>query len=296
MRSCALNLGLYSDASYLGTDSGIAQYYRIILSFSSYFLLCCDSQPRTLIALWKANMEEPKFNQPDPTVIISDIPNNAGGADEVAHSNFPFNAQPPVVPATAPSSAEDVELAMALNTSIQSAMESRPPYVDANPKSGASTSSSSQSGSGWATSPAPPRKGTTSGSEIQEVGPSSNPIQLIQNQNETPSSSLPSAPPIEDAVIDDGPVQYPSVDFSPIGLSSPVVENLIPAKADEGKEDGGGASSSCVICLDAPVEGACIPCGHMAGCMSCLNEIKGKKWGCPVCRTKIDQIVRLYAV
>ncbi|KAF7146583.1 hypothetical protein RHSIM_Rhsim04G0180500 [Rhododendron simsii] len=75
MRSCALNLGLYSDASYLGTDSGIAQYYRIILSFSSYFLLCCDSQPRTLIALWKANMEEPKFNQPDPTVIISDIPN-----------------------------------------------------------------------------------------------------------------------------------------------------------------------------------------------------------------------------
>ncbi|XP_058209392.1 putative E3 ubiquitin-protein ligase XBAT35 isoform X1 [Rhododendron vialii] len=302
-----------------------------------------DSQPRTLIALWKANMEEPKFNQPDPTVIISDIPNisrrwrrrrgiltsrearcksrgvrqtrikfapanetdkqqlqrfcNAcKGIPQVTHSNFPFNAQAPVVPPTTPSSAEDVELAMALNASIQSAMESRPPYVDANPKSGASTSSSSQSGSGWATSPAPPRKGTTSGSEIQDVGPSSNPIQLIQNQNETPSSSLPSAPPIEDAVIDDGPVQYPSVDFSPIELSSPVVENLIPAKADEGKEDGGGASSSCVICLDAPVEGACIPCGHMAGCMSCLNEIKGKKWGCPVCRTKIDQIVRLYAV
>ncbi|GJS72725.1 ankyrin repeat-containing protein [Tanacetum coccineum] len=30
-------------------------------------------------------------------------------------------------------------------------------------------------------------------------------------------------------------------------------------------------SSLCVICLDAPVEGALIPCGHMAGCMSCLK-------------------------
>ncbi|KAG5554317.1 hypothetical protein RHGRI_011991 [Rhododendron griersonianum] len=297
----------------------LAKPFKLELAiYSTLQVIFFDSQPRTLIALWKANMEEPKFNQSDPTVIISDIPNKTRikfapanetdkqqlqrfcnackGIPQVTHSNFPFNAQAPVVPATAPSSAEDIELAMALNASTQSAMESRPPYVDANPKSGASTSSSSQSGSGWATSPAPPRKGTTSGSEIQEVGPSSNPIQLIQNQNETSSSSLPSAPPIEDAVIDDGPVQYPSVDFSPIELSSPVVENLIPAKADEGKEDGGGASSSCVICLDAPVEGACIPCGHMAGCMSCLNEIKGKKWGCPVCRTKIDQIVRLYAV
>jgi len=268
-----------------------------------------DSQPRTLIALWKANMEEPKFNQHDPTVIISDIPNKTRiklapaketdkqqlqrfcnackGIPQVMHANFPFNTPAPVVPATAPSSAEDLELAMAVNASIQSAMETRPPYVAANHISGASTSSSSQTGR--ATSPAPPPKGTTSASETQEVGPSGNP-------NETPSSSLPSAPPIENAVIDDGPIQYPSVDFSPINLASPVMENELPAKADQGKEDAGGASSSCVICLDAPVEGACIPCGHMAGCMSCLNEVKGKKWGCPVCRTKIDQVVRLYAV
>lgn len=35
-----------------------------------------DAQPRTIIALWKANMEEPNFNQPDPTVIISNISNS----------------------------------------------------------------------------------------------------------------------------------------------------------------------------------------------------------------------------
>ncbi|KAF9600797.1 hypothetical protein IFM89_012536 [Coptis chinensis] len=48
--------------------------------------------------------------------------------------------------------------------------------------------------------------------------------------------------------------------------------------------------STCVICLDATIEGACIPCGHLSGCMSCLNEIQGKKWGFPVCRAKIKQM------
>jgi hypothetical protein len=27
-----------------------------------------------------------------------------------------------------------------------------------------------------------------------------------------------------------------------------------------------------------------------------LNEVKAKKWGCPVCRAKIDQVIKLYAV
>lgn len=35
-----------------------------------------DAQPRTIVALWKANMEEPNFSQPDSAVIISDISNS----------------------------------------------------------------------------------------------------------------------------------------------------------------------------------------------------------------------------
>ena len=31
-----------------------------------------DAQPRTTIALWKANMDEPKLQDPDPTVMILD--------------------------------------------------------------------------------------------------------------------------------------------------------------------------------------------------------------------------------
>lgn len=33
-----------------------------------------DAQPRTVIALWKAKIEEPKFQQKDPAVIILDQP------------------------------------------------------------------------------------------------------------------------------------------------------------------------------------------------------------------------------
>ncbi|GFZ14273.1 hypothetical protein Acr_24g0004630 [Actinidia rufa] len=228
------------------------------------------------------------------------------GIPQVLHTNFPFNHPVPVSPATTPSSTEDVELAMAINASIQSAMEARPPYVDADHSSGSKASSNSQSG--WGTLAAPAAQTTSSGCEIQEVGPGGNPTQQIQNQSDIPATtvqtapslptpaSLPSAPPVENLVIYDGPIQYPLVDFSPIDMPSQVVENL-PGREDERKEDmDASSSSSCVICLDAPVEGACIPCGHMAGCMLCLSEIKDKKWGCPVCRAKIDQVIRLYAV
>ncbi|PWA49304.1 Ankyrin repeat-containing protein [Artemisia annua] len=88
-----------------------------------------------------------------------------------------------------------------------------------------------------------------------------------------------------------GPAAHTIIAENPADLSE-----TIPAATTGEKEKKDGVSSSCVICLDAPVEGAFIPCGHMAGCMSCLTEIKGKILGCPVCRANIDQIIRLYAV
>lgn len=80
-------------------------------------------------------------------------------------------------------------------------------------------------------------------------------------------------------------------------IQSAIAEGVpMEHKTGDAKEGDSRNLGSCVICLDAPVEGACIPCGHMAGCMSCLNAISRKDWGCPVCRTKIDRVLRLYAV
>lgn len=108
-----------------------------------------------------------------------------------------------------------------------------------------------------------------------------------------PEVVVPSAPPIEILVIDDdAPLQSGSAESSFAHSSSSTTENLLK-RHDEGSSN---AALLCIICYEAPIEGACVPCGHMAGCMSCLNEIKAKSWGCPVCRTKIELVLRLYAV
>ncbi|KAM3326776.1 putative E3 ubiquitin-protein ligase XBAT35 isoform X1 [Capsicum chacoense] len=315
-----------------------------------------DAQPRTIVALWKANMEEPHFSQPDSAVIISDISNiprrwrrrrgimpsqlvtnslrgarkariklaavqesekqqlqsfcNAcKGIPQVMHPAFPFRSQAPVVPATAPSTTEDVELAMAISASLQSASQQRPTYHENHPGSGTETSASwtnpvdvashghnsftGASSQKTSSSACQVEEASSSGTQVAQVQASSDTSTVVQAMPENPvTASIPTAPPLTDDIIDNGPIHYPSIDSSPVDLSSPTVQN---SKAHESNNPD-GASSSCVICLDAPVEGACIPCGHMAGCMSCLNEIKGKKWGCPVCRAKIDQVIRLYAV
>lgn len=227
---------------------------------------------------------------------------------------FPFNAQGPFAAATAPPTAEDEDLTMEINASLQETL----PVLNTNPGSAANTSTSwghstDITNHGFDDAPfvPPPHKGSSSDLELCEGGPSGNPAQHVHTPGNpaqhmhahvntpivvtTLESPVPSAPHIEDEVIEDGPVHYPSIDLSPIDLSSPTVATVPTTRVEEKKEET-GASSSCVICLDAPVEGACIPCGHMAGCMSCLNEVKGKKWGCPVCRAKIEQVVRLYAV
>lgn len=119
-----------------------------------------------------------------------------------------------------------------------------------------------------------------------------------------PTLPTPTAPPLAEGTFYDGPIEYPSIDFTPVDVTMPATEGggtaLNSAKPVENEADasssGNTPSGTCVICLDAPVEGACIPCGHMAGCMSCLKDIESKKWGCPICRAKINQIIRLYAV
>lgn len=273
-----------------------------------------DAKPRTIIALWKANMDEPNFNQSDPAVIISSsnksrvklaavnenekqqlqrFCNACKGIPQVTHPAFPFNNQGSVVGGPAQTTPEDADLALAISASLQSASGVAP---NTYPGSGSSTSA------GW-TNPTCKNSETATHNgksqwEIHDVGTSSTPAHYHPHTETNTYSQIvptapiasPSAPPVSE-MVDEGPVHYPTIDSTPMDLCSSVEETRPAAKEKDNND-----SSSCVICLDAPVEGACIPCGHMAGCMSCLNEVKAKNWGCPVCRTKIDQVVRLYAV
>ncbi|XVE81858.1 hypothetical protein DITRI_Ditri15bG0099900 [Diplodiscus trichospermus] len=286
-----------------------------------------DAQPRTVIALWKANLEGPKLNQPDPSVAILDnssktriklAPGNENdrqqlqwfcdackGIPQATGPAFLRNSQPPAAPATAPLDAEDLELAMAINASIQSVIAETPNFdLHSGNEANASTSwTSTASTSSHMGSAAPithaPSKASISEWTMIEAGSGSNSTEGNHNNNISvnpttvqTSDSVPSASPAMDEIVDDGPIQYPSIDATPIDMPSANVEKL-PANGCQTKEDGG---TSCAICLDAPSEAVCVPCGHVAGCMSCLNEIKAKKWGCPVCRAKIEQVIKLYRV
>ncbi|KAF0909307.1 hypothetical protein E2562_034947 [Oryza meyeriana var. granulata] len=233
-------------------------------------------------------------------------------------------------------SKEDAELAMAINASIQSAIAEGVPNVQpiasatatndwGNPPSNSLNgwgppdtsapsktsgqapvdTSSSSTYNGWDV------PGTSSGQGSSKHNKSQNNAFVVPPEA-IPSLPTPTAPPLAVETFYSGPIQYPSIDSTPVDVTMPSTEggmavssgkpaeneaNAKPAESDANASGSGNTPpGTCVICLDAPVEGACIPCGHMAGCMSCLKDIESKKWGCPICRAKINQIIRLYAV
>ncbi|CAK7346390.1 unnamed protein product [Dovyalis caffra] len=279
-----------------------------------------DTQPRTIIALWKAKIEEPNFNQPDPELTIFDQSTktqyklasaNEGDKQQLhllydACSGIPQVIPPPMhrdPPTTVPvvghqTSAEAVESAMDISGSIQSATEDRPLHPNTLQSSGVINANGWEdpvhvdSHNGWAAAVGSTHSAASSSGWMDEAPKEDYNGWGVPNMRSS-GSQAPSAPPIPDGALDEGTIHYPSIDFSPVDFSVPASENGASEKSDV---NDGDTSSSCIICWEAPVEGACIPCGHMAGCMTCLNEIKAKKGVCPVCQSKINQVVRLYAV
>nr|GLL26888.1 putative E3 ubiquitin-protein ligase XBAT35 isoform X1 [Ipomoea trifida] len=108
----------------------------------------------------------------------------------------------------------------------------------------------------------------------------------IHRSDHTRDFTVPSAPPAPEAVLSERSVHYPTIDLTPVEFSSsPVDEQQGLQKTDKLHN-----SPLCIICWESPVEAACVPCGHMFGCLSCSNDIKSRKGDCPVCRQMIDQV------
>jgi len=51
-------------------------------------------------------------------------------------------------------------------------------------------------------------------------------------------------------------------------------------------------SGTCVVCLDAVATRACLPCGHLALCEACVEQLD--RWQCPVCRHAVRDVVQIY--
>lgn len=252
--------------------------------------------------------------------------NACKGISQVIPSSQLINAETP-----SPALLGAVGSAVAGQTSQQSAANNRHQFPNANSESSSATngwgdvasssanndwgpsgtsSSSKANSSGWLDEPAReehngwgvPHAQPTAGEPSQQIGAQPTSISHASeaiNEHPAPVTSVaPSAPPLPEDLPFDEPIHYPTIDITPIDLPVPEIAMTAPNKPSTASEEAKGESdiSSCIICFEAQVEGACIPCGHMAGCMSCLKEIKAKKGVCPVCRTKIAQVIRIYAV
>ena len=49
----------------------------------------------------------------------------------------------------------------------------------------------------------------------------------------------------------------------------------------------------CVICMHFMKEWLRVPCGHLAMCGPCIAKVKRQTGGCPICRRRITQVVRV---
>ncbi|KAL2934799.1 putative E3 ubiquitin-protein ligase XBOS34 [Bienertia sinuspersici] len=267
-----------------------------------------DPQPRTVIPLWKSNIVEPKFHESDPALTVINESTKTrhkfisvieGDRQQLVQLYSACKGFPKVMPSPEPSSSE--------TSSLQPISASNQPEF-----SSGSNSQLSSSTNGWGdldgisthsecgpSSIPPPSKASYNGWANEptteylngwasvDPGPAPGPSRPTVSPTVAPAPvpSAPSAPPLPMDDVYDGRIHYPAVDMGPVDLS--VTSSEATGKSDE---------NCCVICWEAPVEGACIPCGHMAGCMCCLTEIKSEKGVCPVCRGTIDQVIRLYAV
>jgi len=66
--------------------------------------------------------------------------------------------------------------------------------------------------------------------------------------------------------------------------------NIVNDKGGDSSEDNIIESRECCICFTCIKEDyALSPCGHTQFCKECINFDK-----CPICKVKIDRVIRLY--
>eukprot|EP00906_Rhabdomonas_costata_P001501 RCo002497 len=49
----------------------------------------------------------------------------------------------------------------------------------------------------------------------------------------------------------------------------------------------------CVVCCDLPVKVVFDPCGHLCCCLTCAEDVRSG--GCPICRSEIKRVIKVFA-
>lgn len=72
--------------------------------------------------------------------------------------------------------------------------------------------------------------------------------------------------------------------------------NLVAAHSETGDEQLGGADNTCVVCMDAAMDAGLLHAGsvHVCCCMKCAQLLHESGDDCPLCRVKIESVVRAF--
>jgi hypothetical protein len=94
------------------------------------------------------------------------------------------------------------------------------------------------------------------------------------------------------------PVPIVAANFSASGADSAATAARSPssfaASAAAASAPDRDEQRLCVVCLSAARDSTCVPCGHVAGCFECLNDVKTRTGKCPICRQRIGSVMRIF--
>lgn len=69
----------------------------------------------------------------------------------------------------------------------------------------------------------------------------------------------------------------------------PIKESEIAKKSDVAED-----SDLCKICLDNELDVLVMPCKHLCLCSECADMIKNKGQNCPMCRSAVDELIKVF--
>ena len=78
-------------------------------------------------------------------------------------------------------------------------------------------------------------------------------------------------------------------------LAQAINDDAPSSRMSESAEEQSSADA-CVMCMSAPKNWMCIPCGHVSMCRVCSAEVQRRTRRCPICRRRITCITQVYHV
>uniref|UniRef100_A0A914RAH9 RING-type domain-containing protein n=1 Tax=Parascaris equorum TaxID=6256 RepID=A0A914RAH9_PAREQ len=74
----------------------------------------------------------------------------------------------------------------------------------------------------------------------------------------------------------------------------PIPASGAPTTAKSSPDEEADDGEECKICMSAKVNCVIYTCGHMSTCFECATETWRVKGECPICRKKIDDVIKIY--